>query len=165
MKISITLKELIEAGSALDAFQAMPLRANHSFRVASTLRAIRQVTGDYFETQEKILNKHGLKSMPVGGGQVHILPQEEDMKPEDIKEAQKKFIAERDALYADTVDLNVNSILLSAFYKENGKANMDNASGWFEFAADDMAVLNFLIEDDVTPAPIAATTKKLKSVK
>lgn len=163
MKISITLKELVEAGSALDAFQAMPLRANHSFRVASTLRAIKQVTGDYFETQEKILNKHGLKSVPVGGGQVHILPQEEDMKPEDVKASQEKFIEDRDALYKDTVDLNVNSILLSAFYKANGKPDLANTEGWFEFAADDMAVLNFLIEDDVSVPVVEA--KKLKSVK
>lgn len=155
MKTSISLKELIEAGSSLDAFQNLPLRANHAFRVAPTMRKMREIAADYFKLQEKLLEAQGLKSMDIGGGRIHVLPIDDKMDPEDAKKAQERFIVERDKMYEEVIELEVNPILLSAFYKANGKPDMDNTEGWHEFPADDMDALSFLIEDDVNK-PIAA---------
>lgn len=162
MKVEISVQDLVEAGPALDRFQALPLRANKAFSVMRTLKALRAESKDFFEVQGKMLDKLGLKLIPVGPGQNHVVKKDPEMTDEDMKKAQDKFIEERDELYKTVIELDVDPIPLSIFYKANGVVDFDKSDNWFEFPADDMETLSFLIVDDVRGE---AKKPELKQVK
>lgn len=128
----VKLKTIVESEAAINAFSALPLKANVSFRYRRVIKDLREHIKDYNDNRLEVLKKLGTESKEHPGA----------YQLGDNLEAANRELT--DLLYEE-VELADTKIPLSVFAKSNGPITDDTE--WFEFSSDHFAALDYLIED------------------